>query len=369
MIVEKIRRMDTARGPRLCASVRTKSQLGAERAYFTITDGDARWLPERGDAFLAALLMPAMSVGEELVVDAPVSGRLLESVQTVMEIHHAWWERLHPIRVTATGTSPAPRVDDPAVGLFFTAGVDSLHSLLKDRAAYDRPGHRPVTDLLYVNFEAHTGPGHGRKLDRIRHVAERTGCRPITVETNLRALTDPVVDRSAYHGAALAAVGLALQGHLGRCLIAARDHYRHLPPRGSHPLLDHLWSTERLEFVHDGAEAERADKIERRLAHSQLALDTLHVCPQSQDATNCGVCEACLRTMIGLELAGVLRHCRTLPSELDIDRLREVPTGSRDSRDAMRSMAVHARGRGRADIADAAEEGLRRDPWAGTVAS
>jgi len=352
--------MDTARGQRLCALVRTKSQLGAERAYFTVTTGDPRWLPERGDAFLAALLMPAMSVGEELVVDAPVSARLLESVHTVMDVYHAWWEHLHPVRVTATAISPAPRVEDAAVGLFFRAGVNGFHSLLKDRAASERPGHRTVTDLLYVDFDARGRPAQERSPDRIRHITERSGHRPITVETNLRTLTDPVVDRRAHNGAALAGVALALQGHLARCVIAGGDHYRRLPPRGSHPVLDHLWSTERLEFVHDGAEADPIGKIERRLAHSQLALDTLDVCRQSPPATNCGTCERCLRTMVALELAGVLRLCRTLPPELDLDLLREPVAHTDDSADAMRSIAAEARARGRVDIAEAAEAGLRR---------
>lgn len=358
MIAEDVRLAGADDGWRLSAVVRSESGLGPERLYFEVRGAAAEWLPERGDAFLAALLMPAMSLGEELVVDAPVSARLLRSVRTVMEVYQAWWE-LRPVPVTA-----APRLDRgpgrAAVGLFFTTGVDCFYSLLKDIDHRSESSHQPVTDLLFVNFERQSGPDYERLVNRIRDVADQTGARMVVVDTNVRTLTDPLVRWEDYHGAALAAVALALQGLLGRCLIAASDQYRHLPPLGSHPVLDHLWSTEQLEIVHDGAEATRTDKAESQLVRSPLALANLGVCWQGRPGQNCGECEKCLRTMVALELAGALKMCRTLPGVLDLDRLRSVPIRSADSRDAMRSMVLDARRRGRPDIAEAAEQALRR---------
>jgi hypothetical protein len=357
MIVEDVTAVGTDEGWRLSGMVRSESGLGAKRLYFAVPDGAAEWLPKYGDAFLAALLMPAMSLGEELVVEAPVSARLLRSVRTVMDVYQAWWE-LGPVQVTASGSH---RGHDPeAVGLFFTTGVDCFYSLLKDVDRRGEPGHQPVTDLLFANFDQQTGPDHDRLLNRIRRVADGTGARMVVVDTNVRALSDPLVGWEIYHGAALAAVALALQGLLGRCLIAASDQYRHLPPLGSHPVLDHLWSTEQLEIVHDGAEATRTDKVERQLVRSSLALANLGVCWQGRPGQNCGECEKCLRTMAALELAGALERCRTLPNTLDLERLRSVPMWSADSRDAMRSMVLDARRRGRPEIAEAAEQALRR---------
>jgi hypothetical protein len=358
VIVEDVTAAGTDDGWRLSAAIRSESGFGPQRLYFGLSGGVAEWLPEYGDAFLAALLMPAMSLGEELVVDAPVSGRLLRSVRTVMEIYQAWWQ-LHPIPVAAA-RGPDRGRGGAAIGLFFTTGVDCFYSLLKDVDRRSEFDHQPVTDLLFVNFERQDGPDYQRLLNRVRHVAEQTGGRSVVVNTNVRALSDPLVGWEGYHGAALAAVALALQGLLGRCLIAASDQYRHLPPLGSHPVLDHLWSTEQLEFVHDGAEATRTDKVERQLVRSPLALANLGVCWQDRPGRNCGECEKCLRTMAALELANALKLCRTLPDTLDLDRLRSVPMWSADSRDAMRSMVLDARRRGRPDIAEAAEQALRR---------
>ncbi|MFD0345158.1 hypothetical protein ACFQ0M_01880 [Kitasatospora aburaviensis] len=172
-----------------------------------------------------------------------------------------------------------------AVGLFFTLGVDCFYSLLGDGGRRSEPHHRPITDLLFVNFEQHTGPDHARLLDRVRLVADRSDCRAVVAETNLRAFTAPLVRWEDFHGAALGSTALALQGLLGRCLIAASFEYRHLPPFGSHPVLDHLWSSESLEIVHDGADATRAEKVARRLARSDLALQNLTVCWRSRPGT------------------------------------------------------------------------------------
>lgn len=362
MIVEEVARTRSGEGWELSGLIRSPSYLEGQRLRFAVTSGKPDWLPNAGDAFLAALLMPAMALREDLVVRAPVSRRLMRSALTVMDIYAAWWPELQPVRIDAVHSPTPLRQMGTQVGLFFTCGVDCFYTLLKDVGQDEVPGHEPIAYLVFANFEQQSGPEYEHLRTRIGRVASATGRRTLTVDTNLRELFDPIVSWSSYHGAALASVALALQGLLGRCLIAASDHYCHLPPLGSHPILDHLWSTESLEIVHDGAEATRTDKIERQLASSRLAMENLSVCWVSKPAHNCGVCEKCLRTMVALELAGALGRCNTLPATLNLEMLSTVPMGSADSRDAMRSVVRDARNRGRHRIAEAAEEGLRRFP-------
>ncbi|MFD2415958.1 hypothetical protein [Amycolatopsis pigmentata] len=261
MIVEQVARDRAASGWRLSATVRTEARPVGRMLHFILRGGEPDWLPERGDAFLAALLMPAMRLGEDLVLDAPVSPRLLRASKSVMEVYRAWGHGLVPVRVEARGR--LLRDEPEGVGLFFTTGVDSFYSLFKDGELRADPGHRPITDLLYVNYERRAIRGYEMVLRRLRRVAGRTGCRTVVLDTNVRELADPLVPWEHYHGAALAAAALALQGRLRRCLIAASEDYSCLSPLGSHPALDPLWSTERLEIVHDGAEATRTDKVER----------------------------------------------------------------------------------------------------------
>ncbi len=368
MVVDGIAHEETADGWRLSASVRPALPATDEPLYFEVHGAGPDWLAATGDAFLAALLLPAMGLDEELVIEAPVSRRLLRSARTVMDIYAAWWGDRHrsvPLKCAAPAPAPAPAqfagaAGTGAVGLYFTAGVDSFYSLLKDVELAADPGHDPVTHLLFANFERRRGPAYDRLLGRLRRAADQTGRRLVVIETNVRSMTERAARWPDYHGAALASAALALQGLLGRCLIAASDQYGHLPPLGSHPVLDHLWSTETLEIVHDGAEASRAGKVARQLARSRLALETLTVCWRSEPARNCGACEKCLRTMVALELAGSLGRCATLPRALDIQALRDVRMWGEPERDAMGSVAADARSQGRRDIADAIEDGLRR---------
>jgi hypothetical protein len=121
----------------------------------------------------------------------------------------------------------------------------------------------------------------------------------------------------------MVSVALALGNMFRRVLIAASTTYDKLYPWGSHPLLDPLWSTEGLTFVHDGCEMDTIDKT-RIVARSRLVLDTLRPCAGYGSGYNCGRCPKCLRTMIDLMQAGYLDRCRTLPHEIDAERLREA---------------------------------------------
>jgi hypothetical protein len=148
----------------------------------------------------------------------------------------------------------------------------------------------------------------------------------LPVATNARDFGSEFVrwDR-LYHGAAMASVGLALESVFDRIFIASS--FSHDQPWGSHPALDPLWSTERCSFSHDGSDARRVDKI-RFVAQLPIVMDTLRVCtlrPISGNIYNCGLCEKCSRTMVGLHIAGALGRCRTLPHCIDLRVLRSIP--------------------------------------------
>jgi hypothetical protein len=283
-------------------------------------------IPARGDPFLAAFLPPAMVLGEPLIIEASVSGRLLENVPTIQTIYRCWNPKLAPIDVQAPRRPEvAGRCDPSRVGLFFSMGVDSSYSLLKNVIAQP-DGPNAITDLIVVEgfdvylWERDRFPP---MLEAIHKVARHFGKNVLPVTTNLREFSDRVADwLRMYHGPALASVPLALGSRFGRVHIAASQTYRVLTALGTHPLLDPLWGTESLELVHDGLEADRFDKI-RLLAQSPACLENLRVCTTDQVTPdyNCGQCQKCLRTMIGLRVAGVLDHCRTLPHQIDLERL------------------------------------------------
>jgi hypothetical protein len=286
-----------------------------------------------GDPFLAALLVPAMHLGEPLAISAPVSPRLLAAVPTLQDIYVAFDHRVRRIPVLATARDEvAPSARSDAAGLFFSLGVDSFYSLIKHWRRLT-PNARTLTHLITIDgFDVGRGEEDAPFPAAIRanalRVAGETGATWVPVVTNLRRFGAPLAPFTLMHGAALASVALALGELLGSVTIAASLTYDELYPWGSHPVLDPLWSTERLTVIHDGCERDTIDKT-AIISAFPLVLDTLRVCPGYSARYNCGRCLKCVRTMIDLLVVGKLLPCRTFPHTIDPDDLRAVlPLGS-----------------------------------------
>jgi hypothetical protein len=157
----------------------------------------------------------------------------------------------------------------------------------------------------------------------VRAVADGFKKRLIVVRTNVR---DHLVRHTHWdfsHGAALASVGLCLEGTISKCIVASTCSYDELHPWGSHPLLDPLWSTGNLRFLHDGCEAKRIDKL-RTIADNELAMKYLRACDNPSSSGQCGECEKCLRTMVGLHVIGRLGECPAMPYRIDPHLVRQL---------------------------------------------
>ena len=280
------------------------------------------------DAFIPAVLLAAMLHGVPLVSEGPVSPLLLSQLPTVQDIYATWVPTLKRIPIEAPS---AERTSGPGHGTaaFFTGGIDSFHTFLTHRAE--------IGTLLFVHGFA--SPRTGERRDSasrtLQAVGEAFGVRVIEVESNLYRLLDlwlEVRQRGDLsprfsnfelaHGAAMASVAHLLPDSFGRVYVAASDTYSDLVPWGSHPLLDPLWSTERRRLVHDGCAATRVEKT-RTVTGSDRALELLRVCPKAglTDPPNCGRCEKCLRTMVGLRIVGGLDRCPAFAEKLDLRRV------------------------------------------------
>lgn len=279
------------------------------------------------DPFLAALLVPALVAGEPLVLDPPVSPRLLRRTATVQDILTTWYPARRRIPVTAPVRTAAPgdAARGRGVGAFFSGGVDSCYTLVKSRLGLPSAAD-PITHLIFVKgFDAPLAEADGlaQSEARLREVAARYGCAFIVVETNLRdVLSAPWAEM--YHGSALAAVGLALAPVLGTVLIPSSYDYLELIPHGSHPLLDELWSTETTEFLHDGCEVNRVDRLALLVRQAPELVDQLRVCWEGSHGgpANCGRCGKCVRTMVMLRALGHLGRTPSFPSKLPADYTR-----------------------------------------------
>ena len=261
-----------------------------------------------------------MKAGADLVVDEPLDSTFAENLTTIQDIYATWYDDAERITVTGPTVEPPPAQTPKYTATFFSGGVDSFYTLLKHKEEIDA--------LVYVHgFDVKLSDSKLRAQvsDMLHRVGEAFGKEVIEVETNLRDFSDGQVGWERYHGAALATIALVLQGRYSRIFIPSSLPYSNLKPWGSSPLLDPLWSTQKLEFTHDGCEADRLSKCQR-IAQSELALQQLRVCWENRgDAYNCGRCEKCMRTMIQLLAVGALERCSVFEEPLDVSQIAKCP--------------------------------------------
>lgn len=311
-----------------------------------------RWrLPEApprltADPLLPPLLLLAMRRGEDVRLHGTVSPKLLAGAEAAQDVVLGWdadVRRRRTIRtppqrrarVLAEPREPGPRA--PGVAAFFTAGVDSFYTALRHLDEIDA--------LVYVHGLDVALEKRGlraRVVRGIRRAADELGKPLLEVETDVRRLSDRIIGWTAYNGAVLASVAHLLAPWFGTVYVPATLTAGRLRPLGSHPDLDPLWSSDEVELVHDGVEAERLDKV-RLVAGSEAARRSLRVCWQNDGgAYNCGHCEKCVRTMMTVAAVGDLSRFTTFPPLAPRQAARAiVPPGSASQRPAW-EIAVQA---------------------------
>jgi hypothetical protein len=266
-------------------------------------------------AFLPGLLVTSMWWNENLVIDGPVSSRLLANVDEAIAMYRCLFPSLPAVAVSAPSHVLTP--GKAATACLFSRGVDSWYSALKNLEKPD-PRRPPLTHLVYVpSIDFMYGDeNRARSIAATRRAAAGVGCELVVIETNLRHFTERFQHWGITFGGGLAGIGLALGTAFSHVLLASSVPIGEANLFGSHPTLDQLWSTERTAIVHDGAEARRLDKV-RLLSDHRDVLPHLKVCFVVDTARNCGRCDKCLITMIELHVADALDECPTFERPLD----------------------------------------------------
>lgn len=304
---------ETPRGTLLAGTVVWDDRRrGVDRIEFLYRDTRADAVVTPGDAMLAAVLVLAVAVGEDLTLDVPVSSRLLKAAPRIAEQLVAsvpGWHRIGVDAPAADRSALAPT--EVAAG--FSGGVDSFYTVLRPRA-------EPVTLLLTshgLEFE-NLVPQLEPLMQRLAGAAAAYGKKHVIVETNAYSTGRKHLPWSGPRGVAITgplvmAQALGLGGVIRRFHVAATRAPNEARPDfvGTAPEIDPLLSTESLEVVHDGS-AERDEKI-RTIAVYPEVLDTLQVClKRRRMLDNCNECDKCVATALTLEIIGVIDRCRTL---------------------------------------------------------
>jgi hypothetical protein len=278
--------------------------------------------------FVPIALLLAMRHGEPLGIDGAVSAKLLGTLASAQETLSAWSPTFVRVPVRAREVAPvaAPTMER-ACG--FSRGVDSTYS-----AACSRPVGEELTHLVYCDGldPSYSEATSAQRIAAAEAAAAAVRLPLIVVEINTCRVLDHVIDHEDSYGAALAMVGLSLAPAIGSFTIASARDYNSLLPRGSHPMLDPLWSSDRVAIEHDSMARDRPAKARWLVENRPDLLPHLHVCWETDSARNCGRCFKCTSTALQLEIAGGLERAGSFPATLDLDAVRSARDPSLNAR-------------------------------------
>ena len=314
LIIRDILASEDEKGWKVCADV------GGDNVWFrTPFSGTAKACAE---PFIAVALLEAMYTGQDIQVDSkfPVSRRFVESLADLQGVFHLWNRELKLINLEATIHTQWN--ESGRVGSFFSAGIDSSHTLCRHMDE--------ITHLVLM--DAFDDPGSEEEWQtyvRQQSVfAKKIGKQLIPVTTNVRQYAyEKRISWEFMHGCVLSTVG-NLFG-FDKVYVPSSYTYLDLFPWGSHPITDPMWSTESMRVIHDGAGQRRWEKVRTVMTNQQI-LDNIHVCWR-QKVGNCGECPKCVRTMIALYLLN--RRAKSIPDFNGLLHLKRLK--AMDSHDAV----------------------------------
>jgi len=286
--------------------------------YFEVDKKHKDFISKDASPFLAAALAICMKKNEDLEIDGSVSKYLMSSTPDIMKILKSWDLGFNPISIKAKLYIENSN-NNNNVGCFFSGGVDSFYTYLKNR--------QKIKYLIFVHgfdISANDEELYKKIEKNIMKIANEENVKLIKVKTNVREIFDQYFDWIVSHEFAIASVALFLRrgfkeiyASCGLTNVNADHHYMS-------PDLDILWSTESMKINHYGCDANKIAKL-RFLSHSELAMKNLRVCwVNKKKAYNCCECEKCLRNMLGLYLSGSLGKCESFNKGLDLEKIKKI---------------------------------------------
>lgn len=323
----------------LSAEVESASFQAPQTLFFSYPGEFYHDVPSTADPFLPALLIPAMFAAEPLEIIPPVSSKMLKHQSTIQSVFCSWYpEVFSKVQVIARERVRAPAADRATAprpnATFFSLGVDSMYTMLKYHPKNCSSSERQVSTLIFMKglelpLSIYEQGQDQEVINSIRELAGHYGLKLLVGETNIRDVF-PLDWLTHYSGPGLAATALSLSEGFGHVYIPSSHSYANLSPNSSSPLVDNLWSNEKLAIVHDGSEVERAEKIANLIVKDQYATDHLRVCISNLGGNyNCGKCWKCVRTMVTLQILGRLKQAASFPDELPENYSLELRTYNR----------------------------------------
>ncbi|MCF8261482.1 MAG: hypothetical protein K9J12_11965 [Melioribacteraceae bacterium] len=292
-------------------------------SYNIYFESDSIRLNPNMESILSLLLLPAMVLKKQIETTETVSESFHSNLQNIQSIYRQWFihQQLQEFSITNLPIRKNEQQKGKRIATFFSGGVDAFYTLIKNNSI--------LTDIVFIRgFDIHQSNKYmlEKSSELIAKAGREFDKNVITIDTNARLFIDKFITYGKSHGAILASVSHLLTNEIGMFFIPSTDPYGALVPYGSHPLLDPMWSSDRIKIIHDGCESTRLEKL-KVISKNEFALNNLRVCfakKENQKEFNCCTCEKCVRTMIGLHALGVLEKCKSFKKPLDLKNIYKI---------------------------------------------
>lgn len=304
----------------LTYQVNVSTSEGENLLWYSLNSKFLDLVSDRSDAALVALLIPAMATGEDIYLDGVVSEKLYYNLtRAYQHILKSIIPSLSLVSIHASEVQPS-NYNSTGVMTGFSAGIDSF-SVLADHHYADVPDGFRLTHLVYSNVGSHVvtnSSKDARSLFKERFLPlEKTAKNNlnlplIAIDSNLNNFYKKFSFVQT-HTARNASVALLLQQGIRRFMYASAWAYENTfigstySMGYSDPVTLPMLSTETLEAVSVGGEYSRVQKT-IQVAQLKDSYEVLDVCVHMDQSKNCSTCQKCLRTLLTLEIGGLIDH-------------------------------------------------------------
>jgi hypothetical protein len=362
MEINNLGKVEIGNKVRYLAEIKYVDRSGKEIAWFEVDAKYSEYVASSANPWLLSFGLFAFVIGEPLIINGTVDKTLLENTRNLIKIFQSWFpsKKIIPIEVDTFDISK--KIKNNKVASFFTGGVDSFYTLLKNSNCSSGPN---IEFLIYIiGFDIPLSNSHvfPQLIKRLDTVAKTLNKKIIIMKTNLMETRYKKIEWVKFFGTGLASASHILDRLYSTVLIAANERmkdYRFILS-GDDPEVVPLLSSNNLNFILDGTEAGRIEKTEF-ISCYEIALNNLKVCSKSKTDINCSNCEKCYRTMTSFYLLNKLDKCNTFNHGcFNIDKLSAIYFKKRDARIPLwQELLLYAKNKNRKDLAKKINKSFR----------
>lgn len=286
----------------------------SRQLWFSVPEQYGDWLTDDVyDAFMVAMLFPAMYYGEDIQVDGCVSEKLYDNVtHYVQPCERAYITTLHEIHVEVAGFARTVKTDH-LVGTGFSAGIDAF-STVYDRFVREEKTAYKLSALFFFNVGSHGGGTEKARrkfhtrYENLLPFAQEIGLPFVPMDSNL---FDFYLFEWEYDAGVLCrSTGILVFQKVLDKYYAAYDYSYweivHMTAADYASITDmcndYLLGTETLDIIVDGTRYRRSDKTRMLLDYPPFRR-YLNVCVGNIESFhNCSSCHKCKRTLLTLDI-------------------------------------------------------------------